>query len=531
MISQFDILEDLKETSDEYQHVILGTYSLDPDFFELKILPVFRTKDAETILVLTDKKEYNSRFSNMRSAGKEYYIDYCYASQTFHPKFILLIWSEGIKLILGSANLTKQAWFESGEMIGSVTYLFSKPDKKAQKILSDFREFLLKIANEEYLKSQKHRSKILEVVEKLPKIPESTESEVSIIHNMDKPILKQVHKIINEPIRSIMICAPFFNTEGSVLEFFADNNCEDFALFIQPSRVTEFPKEKIKKLKSQGISFSTNLIKFKDNENRFIHAKILIIKTDSASYCLYGSSNPTFSGMLATPQRGNLELCVLIKNSDPTHYDKIVENDSITIEKIDYEAIPENKSEKLTSNQEIHETLVDSYLDRKSLIIARSNPTKSFRIVLAHSAEENLQIPIESEDVDLSIKLNDEQFRFCSRPTYLYLEYNLEEKVIQTNKRWISTQTLELTPRRMDVEKILKSEGRYGLIAFLNKLEQFTDDPEWFYYLLQQVKFEKLGSLEPVMKKNLTMNYHPKITRFLVLQINFKKTIKLLKKQ
>ncbi|KER05361.1 hypothetical protein AAA799E16_01997, partial [Marine Group I thaumarchaeote SCGC AAA799-E16] len=75
------------------------------------------------------------------------------------------------------------------------------------------------------------------------------------------------------------------------------------------------------------------------------------------------------------------------------------------------------------------------------------------------------------------------------------------EKVIQSNKRWISTQTLELTPRRMDIERIQKSDGRYGLIAFLNKLEQFTDDPEWFYYLLQRVKFEKLGSLESVRRR------------------------------
>ena len=113
MISQTDILEELKKSSDEYQHVLLGTYSFDPDFFEEKILPVFTTKDAETILVLTDKNEYQKRFSDMSTAGHEYYIDYCYASQIFHPKFILLTWSEGIKLFLGSVNLTKQAWFWS----------------------------------------------------------------------------------------------------------------------------------------------------------------------------------------------------------------------------------------------------------------------------------------------------------------------------------------------------------------------------------------------------------------------------------
>ena len=163
MISQTDILEELKKSSDEYQHVLLGTYSFDPDFFEEKILPVFTTKDAETILVLTDKNEYQKRFSDMSTAGHEYYIDYCYASQIFHPKFILLTWSEGIKLFLGSVNLTKQAWFDSAEMVGSVTYLYNTPDKQAEKILSDFREYLSKIIEKQFIKSKKHKSKILEI--------------------------------------------------------------------------------------------------------------------------------------------------------------------------------------------------------------------------------------------------------------------------------------------------------------------------------------------------------------------------------
>jgi len=325
MISQIDILENLKEASDEYQHVILGTYSFDPDFFEEKILPVFTTKDAETILVLTDKKEYQNRFSDMGRAGQEYYIDYCHASQIFHPKFILLTWSEGIKLIVGSVNLKKKAWFESGEMVGSITYFYSEPDKQVEKILSDFREFLSKILEKNFLKSKKHRSKILEVIEKLPQSKEEIEYKTKLLHNIDESILEQVKKIIKEPIKSVKISAPFFNTEGSVLDFFVNIGCKNFEIFIQPSKVTEFPKEKINKLISQGISINTNQIKFKENENRFIHAKIMIIKTGSEAYCLYGSSNPTFSGMLATPEKGNLELCVLGKSSDQKYYDKLIE--------------------------------------------------------------------------------------------------------------------------------------------------------------------------------------------------------------
>lgn len=501
MISQTDILEEIKETSDEYQHVILGTYSFDPDFFEEKILPVFRTKDAETILVLTDKNEYQNRFSDMSRAGQEYYIDYCYAAQTFHPKFILLTWSEGIKLFLGSNNLTKQAWFESGEMVSSITYYFSEKDKYKEKILSDFKGFLSKILEKNYLKSQKHGKKIQEVLEKIPEFKDGLDSKVKLLSNIDEPILNQVNQIINEPIKSVTISAPFFNTEGSVLDFFIKNGCKNFDIFIQPNKVTEFPKEKIKKLKSKDVLINTNQIKFKENENRFIHAKILIIKTDSGSYCLFGSANPTYSGMLTTPEKGNLELCVLSKNSDQNYYAKLIENDSMTVEPIKIDDIVETTHDNKKSEKIIQDNLLDSYLEGKSLILLRDGTVSPFDVILSHSDEEFLKIPIQSDKQELSINLNETQFTFCSRPTYVFTEFTEDGNLIQSNKRWISTQTLELTPRKMDIERIQKTDGRYGLISFLNKLEQYADDSEWFYYLLQRVKFDKLSTLEPVRRR------------------------------
>ena len=539
MISQTDILEELKKSSDEYQHVLLGTYSFDPDFFEEKILPVFTTKDAETILVLTDKNEYQKRFSDMSTAGHEYYIDYCYASQIFHPKFILLTWSEGIKLFLGSVNLTKQAWFDSAEMVGSVTYLYNTPDKQAEKVLSDFREYLSKIIEKQFIKSKKHESKILEIIKKLPQNYDKVNSEIKLVHNIDEPILEQIKKVIDEPIESVKILAPFFNKEGSVLDFFVDIGCKKFEIFIQPKKVRDFPKKKINELISKNITINTNQIKFKENENRYIHAKIIIIKTKSNSYCIYGSPNPTFSGMLSTPNKGNMELGVICKNPTQNYFDQLIQNDSIQIEKVGLDEISDTKNEKIESEKIIQDNLSDSYFEDKLLILNRERTDEIFNIVLAHTEEEFLKIPTNSDKQKLEIKLNEKQFLFCSRPTYVYLEYNDNERNIQSNKRWISTQTLELTPRRMDIERIQKSDGRYGLIAFLNKLEQFTDDSDWFYYLLQRVKFEKLSSLEPVRRRlverkydyeeNLEYEIPPKTDIVSIFKIKFEKNKKTIK--
>jgi hypothetical protein len=501
MISQVDILEDLKDSSDEYQYVVLGTYSFDPDFFEWKILPIFRSKDAETILVLSDKNEYQDRFLDMSLAGQEYYIDYCYASQIFHPKFILLIWPDGIKLILGSANLTKQAWFESGEIIGSLTYYFSEHKPQNEKILSDFRDFLSKILEKNYIKSQKHRSKLLEILEKIPMNSTDEKFNVKLIHNMERTILHQVMEMINEPIKSIGIIAPFFNVDGSVFDFFDKAGCKNFQVFIQPTKVRGFPKQKIIQMISNGSTITVNQITFKENEDRFIHAKIMIIKTPTKAFCLYGSANPTFSGMLATPENGNLELCILVYGPEPNYYDNLIENDSLVINPVSLEQIQETTQEPPGKIEPEIINISDAYLEEKKLILEIDQPSEFTDIVLAHFNEEFLDIPFQTQEKRFAINLNDEQFDFCSRPTYVQILFQKNDQQIKSNKRWVSTQTLELTPRKMDIEKIQKTGGRFGLISFLNKLERFADDPQWFYYFLQRIRFENLNTLEPIRRK------------------------------
>lgn len=72
---------------------------------------------------------------------------------------------------------------------------------------------------------------------------------------------------------------------------------------------------------------------------------------------------------------------------------------------------------------------------------------------------------------------------------------------MESTKRWISTQALEITPRRMDIELILKPHGRSGLISFLNKLKKkFADNSQWFYHFLTIFQFEDLGTLESIRR-------------------------------
>jgi len=60
-----ELLTDIKESSDEYEHAIFGTYSFDPAFFEGKLLPILQKQDATNILVLVNRSEYEQKFSEV----------------------------------------------------------------------------------------------------------------------------------------------------------------------------------------------------------------------------------------------------------------------------------------------------------------------------------------------------------------------------------------------------------------------------------------------------------------------------------
>jgi len=502
---ELDILTELKDASEEYHQVLIGTFSFDPIFFEEKVLPVFRSRDAENILVLTDPSEYADKFSKMKLAGQEYYIDYCTSKHTFHPKFMLLSWSEGAKLVIGSLNLTKQAWFDSAELLANLDYDFSNPNKEAQYLFNEFRKFLIKIIENNLLKSSKHKAKLQEVIDNLSwsNIPHDSK-ETHLIHNIERPILPQVTDIVSSNIVSAKILAPFFNKEGSVIEHLIENGCKKIDIYLQPQKVTGFPKEKILKLIEDGKNIKIFSIKLKENDERFIHAKTLILHTKEGSYCLFGSANPTYSGMLSNCQNGNLELCLLRHNKKNKYFDDLFLSESFEISEIKPQEIADEERKELGDGKSIKLRLIDAYLEKKSIFIQFEPKTKSknAKLLLCRSEDEFQEIACKVNENEIVLQLTEDQLSFCnSRSTYVKIQLEQDTETIESDLRWISTQALELTPRRMDVKKIQDSGGRFGLISLLNKLEKFSEDADWLFYFLQRVSLERLETMEYLRRK------------------------------
>ena len=115
---EIELLTDIRETAEDYDNALLASLSYEPRFFESRLLPALQGKDISDILLLLDAADYQQSFTkSAKYAGRMYFIEPITSDKTFHPKIYLLTSVNGAKLIIGSANLTSDAFTKDAEIV------------------------------------------------------------------------------------------------------------------------------------------------------------------------------------------------------------------------------------------------------------------------------------------------------------------------------------------------------------------------------------------------------------------------------
>lgn len=109
---------------------------------------------------------------------------------TFHPKLYLFKTSKKVYVVIGSANLTKNAWEKNEEL--SVLNHFPPKDNEAIEIQSYFNSLLEKnyVSGATYLQLQQYKGKY----EKIQKAIEKAEEEISEEPYINKKLLNQYYE-------------------------------------------------------------------------------------------------------------------------------------------------------------------------------------------------------------------------------------------------------------------------------------------------------------------------------------------------
>ncbi len=227
MKSMFELFEG--NPSDEIVAALLMTYSFDADLFEQHVLPAlfkidtdisdnerrFRHQVADALLkkpvtVMVDAAGYKG--------GKTFLYDLLNVKDcTFHPKCFLLQYTDYLRVIIGSCNLTRAGLCYNAELIWH--YDIRKGDKSG--IGAALADIIKRVA--EYA-GQEDNAAIRQIIRFLSNIATETSADSVVIHSSlhEQSFVGKLHEIIEKQgqvIRSLRVMSPFYESEyGQTLE-------------------------------------------------------------------------------------------------------------------------------------------------------------------------------------------------------------------------------------------------------------------------------------------------------------------------
>lgn len=521
-LSQKELLTELKEIGDEFENIVLGTYSLQPQFFEDVVLNILQQKDAKNVLVMVDGRHYIETFKSAKEAGVTYLIEPIIMNYDFHSKFILLTSEDSGKLFVQSCNVTENGFMRNGDVFSLVDSDLSYDYPETIFVFQELKEFFSSLSSKQLISCTHHQKKILNSLDypwlENAKLPEKSQLPIRLLHSVNKPILHQLQdQLSDEEIEQIVIVSPFFDLKGKVLRYLTTNFSKNIQLYIQPDRVQNLPIKTIKALERKGNNISVYKLSFNDDVNRYLHAKILIFKTKYGSYCLTGSANATVAGLLSNSATGNIELSLLRYENKKSYFDYLIKNNSLSSKKIKISSLKSNPSKPITFESKTDFYITEARLESDNLILHFSpsieDVYKYSTITITRTAYIEPVIitkKLVSKD-KIIIPIKDELEQLYKQSAYVTIQLQKTQdrkEILQSNKRWISTQFLELTPRKRDIRLIEKTNGRNGLIRLMDQLKTASEIPSMFLYYLQYIDFDWLADTLNKTRRRIVQRTH-----------------------
>lgn len=327
----------------DFSNIILTTYEFDSGFIEDRLLPILVGKKA--IKDLNDRLEVEDALQNksisviasgnIQDKRTLYGYDLIPYNGIQHSKIALLANKNLIRIIIGSANLTENAYCKNLETFCLLD--FEEGCELPNSLASDILNHLEIISG--------NKGKVIEQIGEIKdwlglmqldadwKRDESTIKFVAYPNPATKCIVNQLFdELGNEKIQRLKILTPFFEQEdsrffGYFKDEFAKRGVQHIGIYF-PS-LSEKSGDGITwhiqsdKTILENAQKPQDLIHFypisiaEGTEGRNLHAKLIFISTNKANYLLVGSSNFTKKGFGFEKVKPNAEANLLFKVHNP----------------------------------------------------------------------------------------------------------------------------------------------------------------------------------------------------------------------
>ncbi len=272
----------------------LTTYTFDPFYFELQVLPELLRRDAHPIVVFAD---YSAGFSTARQAagelrrlGRDYYLFGVNRSHgVFHPKVTYFRAPDAA--LVGSGNLTGPGWG------GNLEVLDALDGKTTPDATRDVRRFFDRLLDQ-YAGSLASRLLAGRDESAAPLKASAATSSARFLHTLNGDLWSQVSDELELMAGGhLLLAAPFFDedqyTVRHILELAAPTACRVAADGGAPA--LDLP------------ALTCGRMRLAAKDERHLHAKLLHAETGGQRLIMTGSANLT----RAAWQGHNVEAVVL----------------------------------------------------------------------------------------------------------------------------------------------------------------------------------------------------------------------------
>jgi HKD family nuclease len=317
--AKLDLHEALSRGS--FDHALFSTFTFDPSFFEQHCLEKFKSLHTNgNITVLVDRRIYESLLLDDRSekpkkANIRYLLQPVSAAGAFHSKIHLLVRRNKGRLVIGSANLTRNGITSNAEMVTSFEYEEDKDQTFKPLFVAAFKYFL-EIAQR--FPTEALNSNLGHLAGEAPWIvgeDTSSNSALSFLHNLDEPIWRQICREVSEPVDTVYVLSRYFDAKPSFLD--------EIDKTLSPKKIKIFSQNGITNMTPEWLSHSMVkakraqifLCRFSDADHaQPLHAKALVLERRGRCLLVFGSANFTSAGLLRTISNGNAETVLMIRD-------------------------------------------------------------------------------------------------------------------------------------------------------------------------------------------------------------------------
>ena len=312
-MSETNILKEI-EKSKGYDIALFTTFNFEIPFFERFVENALLSCGVRTISLFVDSKELNKAIDdagNTRGIGIRYVVNPIEMRASFHPKLMLLLGKGSAKLIVASANLTTSGFCVNNEIFNSFELSSNHCENKT--LIISAIDFFSRLNELSFGADQDLFKEVIRYREAYSLFPEKP-THRWFIDNIDSSVLDSVNTIVEEPIKTIDVAVPFFDTNLNALQRVRkEYPSATIKLYLQNKQ----SRIQVDSLGSINDCKTVDYSGFRDRDhNFFYHGKVFRFRGEN-TFLLYGSANCTESALCKSyTSGGNIECCILEQDSE-----------------------------------------------------------------------------------------------------------------------------------------------------------------------------------------------------------------------